>query len=420
MTGFDYQNGVLHAENVALPQIAQEVGTPFFCYSANKMRANFNAYATAVKDLDVDIFYAIKANSNIAVVKVFGDLGGGADVVSEGEMQRALAAGIPAAKIIFSGVGKTKEALAAALVAGVGQINLESVSELNVLNEIAASKGVVAQTALRVNPDVDAKTHAKITTGTKENKFGVDIDKAPEVFRHAADNCPAVRLTSLAMHIGSQLMYLDPYQAAYTRMAEMTCILRGEGHVIDHLDLGGGIGVDYGQGNAPDLNEYAEIIKNTVGGLGCRLSIEPGRSLVGDAGILVTRVIYVKVGAERRFVIVDGAMNDLIRPTLYEAHHDILLVEKENAGPSIGLADIVGPICESGDYLAKGRELPEISEDELLVIDGAGAYGAVMSSYYNTRPIAPEVLVDGNKFATVRTRPTVQDLIDREGIPAWL
>ncbi|WP_420402707.1 diaminopimelate decarboxylase [Nisaea sp.] len=408
-----YQDGALHVERVPFARIAEEVGTPVYVYSASGMTARYRALETALKGLPVSIYYAIKANSNLAVIKLFGDLGAGMDVVSGGELARSLRAGVPGSKVVFAGVGKTAEEMAFAIDSGIHQFNVESEPELRLLNQVAASRGVVAPAAIRVNPDVDAKTHAKITTGRKENKFGIDIARATEMFELAA-TLEHVTLRSMSVHIGSQLMDVAPYRAAYERLRGTTLSLRQAGHVVDHLDLGGGIGVSYDGSAPPDIDEYAAIVKDTVGDLDCRLSIEPGRYLVGNEGYFLTRVLFVKHGAERRFVIVDGAMNDLIRPTLYEAHHEIVTVDENPAGEAGGLADIVGPICESGDYLGRGRTFGAVGEGALVVLKSAGAYGAVMSSNYNSRPLCPEVLVEGDSFRVIRRRQSFDDMLALE------
>jgi diaminopimelate decarboxylase len=408
-----YQDGALHVEQVPFARIAEEVGTPVYVYSATGMTARYRALEAALQGLPVSIYYAIKANSNLSVIKLFGDLGAGMDVVSGGELARSLRAGVPGSKVVFAGVGKTAEEMAFALESGIHQFNVESEPELRLLNDVAASKGVVAPAAIRVNPDVDAKTHAKITTGRKENKFGIDIARASEMFELAV-TLKNVSLRSMSVHIGSQLMDVTPYRAAYERLRGATLSLRQAGHVVDHLDLGGGIGVSYDGSAPPDLADYAEIVKDTVADLDCRLSIEPGRYLVGNEGYFLTRVLFVKRGAERRFVIVDGAMNDLIRPTLYEAHHEIVTVEESPAGGESGLVDIVGPICESGDYLARGRKFGAVSEGSLVVLKSAGAYGAVMSSNYNSRPLCPEVLVEGDSFRVVRRRQSFDEMLALE------
>lgn len=408
-----YVDGALTVEQVPFARIADEVGSPVYVYSKAGMIGRYRALEKALSGLPVSIYYALKANSNLAVIRLFGELGAGMDVVSGGEMQRSLRAGVAANKIVFAGVGKTADEMAAALDAGIHQFNVESENELRLLNQVAASKGVVAPAAIRVNPDVDAKTHAKITTGRKENKFGIDIERAPDMFALAAE-LENISLNSMSVHIGSQLMDVTPYRAAYDRLRGMTLNLRQQGYKVDHLDLGGGIGISYDGSTPPDLAEYAEIVKDTVGDLDCRLSVEPGRYLVGNEGYFMTRVMFVKQGGARRFVIVDGAMNDLIRPTLYEAHHDIVTVSETVAGEEDSLADIVGPICESGDYLARGRRLGPISDGDLIVLKSAGAYGAVMSSNYNSRPLVPEVLVDGDSYKVVRRRQTLDEMLALE------
>jgi diaminopimelate decarboxylase len=419
MDHFTTRSGVLHVEDVAIPAIADAVGTPFYCYSSATMLDRYNAYAGALEALGAKVYYAMKANSNLAVIKTLGDAGAGADVVSIGEVQRCLAAGIPAARILFAGVGKTREEMAEALRLGVYQINLESEGELRALSEVATSIGIEARAGLRVNPDVDARTHAKITTGRKENKFGIDLDATRAIFDLAA-SLPGVSLRSLSVHIGSQLTDIEPYREAYERVRDMTLELRAAGHEIDHLDLGGGLGIAYGAETPPDLKGYAEIVRDKVGNLGCALSVEPGRFLVGDAGILVTRVIYVKQGGEKRFVIADAAMNDLIRPTLYEAFHGVVPVVNPDAPALDGVCELVGPICESGDYLAQNRALPALGEGDLLAVRSAGAYGAVMSSTYNSRPLIPEVLVKGADFDVVRRRQTVEEAMALDAMPRWL
>ena len=419
MDHFTARAGVLHIEDVAIPDIAAAVGTPFYCYSSATMLDRYNAYARALDGLGASVYYAVKANSNLAVIQTLANAGAGADVVSIGEVKRSLAAGVPADRILFAGVGKTRAELAEALRAGIRQINLESEAELRALSEVATSIGIEAKAGLRVNPDVDARTHAKITTGRKENKFGVDLHDAGRIFELAA-SLPGVSMTSLSVHIGSQLTDISPYREAYDRLRDMTLELREAGHVVDHLDLGGGLGIAYGSEVRPDLDAYARIVRDKVGNLGCALSVEPGRYLVGDAGLLVTSVIYVKQGGEKCFVIADAAMNDLIRPTLYEAHHEITTVANPGAAPVPGVCDLVGPICESGDYIAQNRALPEVAEGDLLAVRSAGAYGAVMSSTYNSRPLIPEVLVKGAAFAVVRRRQSVEEAMALDSVPEWL
>ena len=406
-------DGALIVERVPFARIADEVGSPVYVYSKAGMTGRYRALEKALSGLSVSIFYALKANSNLAVVRLFGALGAGMDVVSGGEMERCLRAGVAADKIVFAGVGKTVNELAAALDVGIHQFNVESENELLLLNQIAASKGVIAPAAIRVNPDVDARTHEKITTGRKENKFGIDIERTPAMFARAA-TLENISLNSLLVHIGSQLMDVAPYRAAYERLRDMTLHLRQQGYKVDHLDLGGGIGISYDGTTPPDLDAYAAVVKDTVGDLGCRLSIEPGRYLVGNEGYFLTRVLFVKHGDARRFVIVDGAMNDLIRPTLYAAHHDIVTVAEPPPGGQESLADIVGPICETGDYLARSRHIGPVSDGELIVLKSAGAYGAVMSSNYNSRPLVPEVLVDGDSYTIVRRRQTLDEMLSLE------
>ena len=419
MKAFDYRNGEMHAEGVALSAIAAQVGTPFYCYSAAALRAAWQEFADAIKGMNASVCYAMKANSSLAVVKLFGQLGAGADIVSVGEMRIALAAGIAPKRIIFSGVGKKASELAAALEAGVGQINVESSSELETLNAVAGQLGVKADITIRVNPDVDAKTHAKITTGRKENKFGIDIDLAREAFALAA-RLPNLRVVGVAMHIGSQLTSLDPYRDAVVRVRRLIGELRGDGHRIDRFDIGGGLGIVYDDERPPSIAEFMQVVGKETAGLGCELTFEPGRRLVGEAGVLVSEVILVKPGVSKTFVVVDAAMNDLIRPTLYEAWHDILPVKAARPGVATIRCDIVGPICESGDYLALNRDLPPLSAGDLVMIRSAGAYGAVMASSYNSRPLVPEVMVDGTRFAVTRPRPSIDEMISAERLPPWM
>lgn len=419
MSAFAYRNGVLHAESVAITRIAEAVGTPFYVYSTAALEAHYGAYAGAFADQRAGVAYAVKANSNLAVIKTFARLGAGADVVSVGEMKRALAAGVPPEKIVFSGVGKTRDDLAQALKAGIHQINVESIPELEALSEVASSLGVVAPIAFRVNPDVDAKTHAKIATGKKENKFGIDYDHAREVYAKAAA-LPGIKPVAIAVHIGSQLTSLDPFRAAYERVAALLHVLREDGHDIQRLDLGGGLGITYKNEHPPDLADYAAMVRSLTGNLGCDITLEPGRSLVGNAGLLVASTIYVKEGLHRRFLIVDAAMNDLIRPSLYDAYHGIVPVREPAPDAARSPYDVVGPVCESGDTFAVQRQLTEISDGELVAFQSAGAYGAVMSSTYNTRPLVPEVLVNGDQFSVIRPRPTVEQMLEAERIPDWL
>mgnify|MGYP000919704340 FL=1 len=421
MRHFDYRDGRLCAEDVDVATLAEQVGTPFYCYSTATIERHYRVFRDAFAGLDASVCYAMKANSNQAVIRTLARCGAGMDIVSEGELRRALAAGVPAGQITFSGVGKTRDEIALALRERIFCFNVESEPELLAISEVAQSLGVIADIALRVNPDVDAKTHAKISTGKSENKFGVPIARAREIYAHAA-NLPGIRVSGVDMHIGSQITDLAPFENAFLLLADLVVDLRGDGHEIDHVDLGGGLGIPYKPGEDPDSyhpDRYADLVRRTVGHLGCRFIFEPGRLIVGNAGILVTRVIYVKRGEDRTFVIVDGAMNDLIRPTLYEAHHEILPVRRD-ADAALERVDVVGPVCETGDYLALNRDLPTVRPGDLLAIMSAGAYGAVQSSTYNSRLLVPEVLVNGTQAAIVRPRTTYDDLIGLDTIPAWL
>jgi diaminopimelate decarboxylase len=421
MDYFLYQNGILHAEDVAIPEIAAQVGTPFYLYSAATLRRHFRLFDEALEGLDHLVCYAMKANSNQAVLKLMADMGAGMDVVSGGEYARARAAGVPGDRIVFSGVGKTRDEMRMALTGGIRQFNVESEPEMIALNEAALSLDMVAPITIRVNPDVDAKTHAKIATGKSENKFGIPISRASTVYAQAAA-MKGLEVIGIDVHIGSQLTQLDPYRAAYEKVADLTKQLRAEGHNIRRLDLGGGLGIPYERSNdAPPLPmEYGAMVKDVLGDLDCEVEIEPGRLIAGNAGILVTEVIYVKQGEDRQFLIVDAAMNDLIRPAMYEAHHDIVPVVEAEAGVEQPPYDIVGPVCESGDTFAKQRNLPPQQAGDLVAFRSAGAYGAVMASEYNSRPMIPEVLVDGHQFAVIRPRPTLEDMINRDTIPEWL
>ena len=421
MHHFSYRSGVLHAEDVNLNTLAAEVGTPFYCYSTATLERHYRVFAGAFADVDALVCYAMKANSNQAVLKTFAKLGAGMDVVSEGELRRARAAGVPASKITFSGVGKTAREISYALDENIHCFNVESEPELERLSALASARGATASIAIRVNPDVDAKTHAKISTGKSENKFGVPISRAREVYARAAA-LPGIRVSGVDMHIGSQITDLAPFDDAFTLLAEFVTLLRSDGHVIDHLDLGGGLGVPYRDDNEPPPHPdaYAAIIKNRTRHLDAKLVLEPGRLLVANAGILVTEVIYVKEGEGKTFVIVDAAMNDLIRPTLYEAYHAVWPVREPGPATPRIIADIVGPVCESGDYLALNRDLPVLRTGDLVAIMSAGAYGAVQAGTYNTRPLVPEVLVRNNTHANIRPRPTYEEMIALDHVPAWL
>jgi diaminopimelate decarboxylase len=420
MHHFAYRDGVLHAEDVSLKMIAEDIGTPFYCYSTATLERHYRVFDEAFKGTDHTICYSMKANSNQAVVKTLVDLGAGIDVVSEGELRRALALGVPGRKIVFSGVGKTAREMALALKEGIACFNVESEPELELLSSIATRVGSRATVSIRINPDVDAKTHHKITTGKAENKFGISYLRAPEVYARAAA-LPSIEVSGIDMHIGSQITELEPFAQAFRLMADLTRTLRAQGHDIRHLDLGGGLGVPYRGTNdvPPHPDEYATMVKQTLGDLGCRLVLEPGRMITGNAGILVSRVIYVKSGEERDFIIQDAAMNDLIRPTLYDAYHEILPVSEPDGDAARKVADVVGPVCESGDYLARARALPPVEEGDLLAVMTAGAYGAVQSGTYNSRPLIAEALVKGDHFAIVRPRQSYEALIGLDRLAAW-
>ncbi|HET7125263.1 MAG TPA: diaminopimelate decarboxylase [Bradyrhizobium sp.] len=421
MNHFDYRNGVLHAEAVNLIELADAVGTPFYCYSTATLERHYRVFSDAFADEQTLVCYALKANSNQSVLRTLAKLGAGADVVSGGELKRALAAGIPAGKILFSGIGKTEAELRAALAADILCINIESEPELELLSRLAAETGRTARISVRVNPDVDSGSHAKISTGKSENKFGVPLARARAVYARAA-KLPGIRVTGVDMHIGSQIVDLVPLEAAFRLLADFVQTLRADGHTITHVDFGGGLGIPYylDQEAPPEPAAYAAVVKRVTHNLGCTLIFEPGRMIVGNAGILVSRVIYVKHGSAKNFVIIDAAMNDLIRPTLYEAHHDILPIVAASDGAPTIVADVVGPVCESGDYLALDRTLPEPKAGDLLAIMTAGAYGAVQSGTYNTRALVPEVLVKDNQYAVVRPRIEVDDLIAMDKLAPWL
>jgi diaminopimelate decarboxylase len=416
---FHYRGGELHAEELPVANIGAAVGTPFYLYSAAGFTAQYRRFADAFLPERPLICYAVKANSNLAVIRLLAGLGAGADVVSEGELRRALAAGVPPERIIFSGVGKTAAEMQAAVDAGIHQVNVESVPELRRLSEVASVRGRIARIAIRVNPDVDAHTHAKISTGRKENKFGIEIDEAIAAFELASE-LPGIKPVGLAVHIGSQVTDLEPYRRAFERVAELVLELRALGFSVARLDLGGGIGVRYHAERPLEPLSYAKLVRGIFGSLGLTLAFEPGRVLTAPAGLLVSRVLYVKEGGTRRFVIVDAAMNDLIRPALYEAWHDIVPVRLPAAGASLAPADVVGPVCETGDTFAVDRELPPFAEGDLLAFTAAGAYGAVMSTTYNSRLLVPEVLVAGQRFAVIRARPSYDALLSLDTIPQWL
>ncbi len=419
MDHFQYRDGELCAETVPIRRIAEAVGTPFYCYSTATLERHYRVFADALAGVDALVCFAVKANSNVAVIATLARLGAGADVVSAGEMKRALIAGVPADRVVFSGVGKTADEMAQALKAGVLQVNVESAPELDALAGVARALGREAPVALRVNPDVDARTHAKIATGKSENKFGVPIADARALYDRAAA-MKGIRVVGVAVHIGSQILDLEPFRQAYRRIAELAKDLREAGHDIRHVDVGGGLGIPYMDETPPTPADYGALVKAEIGPLGCRVILEPGRLIAGNAGVLVGRVLLVKAGATHDFVIVDAAMNDFIRPTLYNARHAIVPVRKPARDAAAKEVEVVGPVCESGDTFGKTRALPAIAAGELVAFRTAGAYGAVMASTYNTRPLVPEVLVNGDDFAVVRQRISIDDMLAREPLPKWL
>ncbi len=421
MDHFLYRDGVLHAEDVSVADIAAAVGTPFYVYSSATLLRHFQVFDDALAGMDHLVCFAMKSLSNGAVLRLLGQAGAGVDTVSIGEYLRARAAGIPGDRIVFSGVGKTREEMRIALEGGIRQFNVESEPEMEALSEVALSLGKVAPITVRVNPDVDAKTHAKIATGKKENKFGIPISRAREVYARAAQ-LRGLEVVGIDVHIGSQLTDLEPFRLAYRKVAELAQALRADGHNIRRLDLGGGLGIPYTRSNeVPPLPmDLGQVIREEVGHLGCEVEIEPGRLIAGNAGLMVSEVIYVKEGEDRRFLIVDAAMNDLVRPSMYDAHHDIEPVIEPGAGAAKTAYDVVGPVCETGDTFAKARDLPEMAAGDLVAFRSAGAYGAVMASEYNSRPLIPEVLVQGDKFAVIRRRPTYEEMIARDIVPEWL
>ncbi len=420
MNHFDYKNGILHAEDVPLDRLAEEVGTPFYCYSTATLTRHYKVFAGALPG-DALVAFSVKANGNLAVLKTLAQLGAGADVVSGGELKKALAAGIPGERIVFSGVGKTKEEMRLALEAGIYQFNVEGEPELEALNEVASAMGVQAPITIRLNPDVDARTHAKITTGTAETKFGVPWSRAREVYARAGA-LSGIEVVGIDVHIGSQITELQPFEAAFRLTAEMITTLRAEGHAIARADLGGGLGVPYRLDNQPppEPDAYGALIAKITKGLGVQLIFEPGRLIAANAGILVTKVIYVKPGAAKTFLVMDAGMNDLIRQAMYDAHHDILPVKQALPEAKIQRYDVVGPVCETADFFARDRDLPQFGPDDLLVIMTAGAYGAVLSSSYNARALVPEVLVHGGRWSVVRPRVTQEALMALDRVPDWL
>ena len=421
MRPFSYRNGALHAEDVALTTIAEAVGTPFYCYSSAAIERSFDAFRDAFAGQNAFISYAMKANSNQAVLTTLAKLGAGMDVVSEGELRRARSAGVPGERIIFSGVGKTLAEMNLGLDENIFCFNVESEPELTALSHAASDRGAVAPIAIRVNPDVDARTHAKIATGKSENKFGVPISRARDVYAYAR-TLPGLSVQGVDMHIGSQITDLQPFDDAFALLAEFVQALRADGHEIEHVDVGGGLGIAYRNDNdpPPSVEQYAKAVAKRTAALGCKVILEPGRLIVGNAGALLASVIYLKKGENKHFVIVDAAMNDLVRPTLYDAHHEILPVREAAAGVNFMRSDVVGPVCESGDYLALDRDLPELVAGDLVAVMSAGAYGAVQAGTYNSRLLVPEVLVKGEEFSVVRPRRTYEELIGLDTLPPWL
>ncbi|MER0238519.1 diaminopimelate decarboxylase [Fulvimarina sp. MAC8] len=420
MNHFEFKDGLLHAEGVPVTRIANDIGTPFYCYSTATLVRHYDVFSSAFSDIDALVCYAMKANSNQAVLKTLADRGAGADVVSAGELLRAMRVGIDPKKIMFSGVGKTIAEIDMAIALGIFCFNIESENELDLISARAVDAEMTAHVSFRINPDVDAKTHAKISTGRKSDKFGIAYDRAEAIYARARD-LPGIKVTGIDMHIGSQIIDLKPFDEAFDRLAALVHRLRAAGHEISHIDLGGGLGVPYKNADAtpPEPHAYAEIVKRHVRDLDAKIVFEPGRMIVANAGILVARVLYVKKDEGKTFVIVDAAMNDLIRPTLYDAWHEIQPV-KQSANAKTITADIVGPICESGDFLGKDREIPEVEEGDLVFLSSAGAYGAVQSSTYNSRPLIAETLVKGDEYAVIRERQTIDELIGLDHMPEWL
>ena len=421
MDHFTYIDGTLHAENVSLQLIAESVGTPVYVYSTATLLRHYRLFQQALSPSPHLICFSVKSLSNVAILKLLADMGAGMDVVSVGEYRKARAAGVPGDRIVFSGVGKTRDEMSYALGNGIRQFNVESEAELRALSQIATGMGSIAPVTIRINPDVDARTHAKIATGKAENKFGIPLSRARSTYALAA-RLPGISIVGIDVHIGSQLTDLAPFEDAYRKVAELTEVLRSDGHSIERLDLGGGLGIPYSRSNeAPPLPiDYGSMVRKTVGYLGCEIEIEPGRLISGNAGILLARVIYIKKGEDRDFVIVDAAMNDLVRPALYDAHHDIVSVEEPKPNSAVHTVDVVGPVCETGDTFARSRALPPLAEGDLVAFRSAGAYGAVMASEYNTRPLVPEVLVKGEQYAVIRARPSYEEMISRDILPAWL
>ena len=420
MRHFDYHDGEMFAEDVALSRIADEVGTPVYVYSTATFTRHFRVFADSFDDPRALIAYSVKANSNIAVLATLAKQGAGADVVSGGELKRALIAGIPASKIVFSGVGKTHTEMHDALIAGIRVFNVESLEELRLLNEVALELGKIAPIAFRVNPDVTAGGHAKISTGKKENKFGIAWSQSEQAYAEAA-RLPAIEIVGVDVHIGSQISELAPFEAAIVKVGGLIKRLRAAGHTISSFDIGGGLGIPYGNNEAapPSPSEYAALVKRLTADLTVDMIFEPGRMIAGNSGVLLSKVLYVKRGEDRDFLIIDAAMNDLIRPALYDAYHDMEPVLQGDLD-KMETYDVVGPICESGDTFSKGREMPRLESGNLIVLHSAGAYGAAQASQYNTRPLVPEVLVNGADYAVIRDRPSIEDILKTESLPDWL
>lgn len=421
MDYFEYKNRELYVDEVSIREIASSVGTPFYVYSQRSIEENYKRFSNGFSDLNFSISYAMKANSNQAVLKILGNLGAGMDVVSGGEYWRARSAGIQGDYIVFSGVGKTSNEIQLAIKNGVKQFNVESEPELLEISRIASEMNITVPVTIRVNPDVDAKTHSKISTGKSQNKFGIPLVNVREIYRVAA-SLSSIKIVGIDVHIGSQILDLEPYRVAFLKIRKLALDLRLDGHEISRIDLGGGLGIDYGLKNQkiPSHSEYSELVVEIFKDLDCEIELEPGRWIVGNSGLLVTSVIYSKSGEERDFLIVDAAMNDFVRPALYDAHHEIIPISETSERSSCSLFDIVGPVCETGDTFAIQREMAESKKNDLLAFKSAGAYGAVMASEYNSRPLIPEVLVNGNKFEIIRPRPTIQEIIDRDQLPSWL
>jgi len=419
MDHFNYKDGQLFAEDVPLSRIAETVGTPFYCYSTATLERHYRVFREAFSEAEATVCFAVKANGNIAVLRTLARLGAGADVVSGGELKRALAAGIPAEKIVFSGVGKSKDELALAVERSIFQVNVESEPELEALSQVATSQDKIQQIAIRINPDVDAKTHAKISTGKSENKFGIEWGRARDIYDKAAA-LPGIDVAAIAVHIGSQILDLTPFREAFSRMGEIITQLRADGHDIRRLDLGGGLGIPYEDGEVSSPQDYAAIVKEATKDLDCHLVFEPGRMIAGNAGVMVSKVVYVKEGSTRDFAIVDAAMNDLVRPSMYDAHHDIVPLAEPKDRANLRPMDVVGPICETGDTFTRQRNLPPLEPGDLIAFRSAGAYGAVMASTYNARPLIPEVLVKENAFSVIRKRVSVEEQMGNERTPEWL